>query len=75
MTSFFDTWQANKDRPAWVRNNRDAIMERVDVDDDIPESLAAVPEWLDRYKSTVTRQLNPDNQEEEPDEQDDGGDE
>lgn len=67
MTSFFETWQANKDRPSWVRNNRDAIMERVETDDPIPESLAAVGEWLDRYKSTVTAQLNPDNQDDSQD--------
>lgn len=61
MTSLYERWQENKDRPAWVRNNRSEIEERVEVGDRIPEPLAAIDDWLDKYKATVTRQLNPEN--------------
>ena len=51
----------NKDRPAFVRQHRQAIMEHTNTDAPIPAgSLAEVRRWLDRYKGTVTRQLNDD---------------
>lgn len=67
----YDLWQAdaghdrqNKDRPAFVREHRDVIDEHIDTDDPLPgadDSLAAFAQWLDDYKGTVTRQLNPEN--------------
>ena len=54
-----DLWSRNKDRPAWVREHRDALAEYVDTDEPIPDDqLWRVREWLNRYKSTVTKQLN-----------------
>jgi len=49
----------NKDRPAFVRQHRDALMEHTNTDDPIPEdgTAAELREWLGAYKSTVTRQL------------------
>jgi hypothetical protein len=49
----------NKDRPAFVREHRDALMEHTNTDDPIPEggTAAELREWLATYKSTVTRQL------------------
>jgi hypothetical protein len=52
--------QQNKDRPAFVREHREAIAEHTDTGDPLPPpdaSLARFSQWLDRYKGTVTRQL------------------
>lgn len=52
------TWHANNDRPAFVRENREAIHEAVDVSEDIPDApLPQVRDWMARYKGTVTKQL------------------
>lgn len=48
-----DEWRANRDRPAWVRANADRIEEVGDFD--VPTSLAAIPDWVDRYKGSITR--------------------
>jgi len=57
----FEEWQANNDRPAWVRNRREEIHEHTDTSDEIPNgSLFEVRQWLQSYKGTVTRQLNDD---------------
>jgi len=51
-------WQRNKDRPAFVREHREAIHQHTDTDEEIPNgSLAEVRGWLDDYKGVVTRQL------------------
>jgi hypothetical protein len=51
-------WQRNKDRPAWVRENREAIQEHTDIDEPIPNgALSKVRRWLNDYKGVVTRQL------------------
>lgn len=52
-------WHENNDRPAWVRANRQEIMDAVDIDDPVPDgSLHDIRRWMDSYKSTVSRQLN-----------------
>lgn len=64
----YELWQAdsgqgeqNKDRPGWVRDNREAIHEHTDLSEPIPDgSKGEVRKWLKSYKGTVTRQLNPD---------------
>jgi len=59
----------NKDRPAFVRQHRDALAEHTNTDDPIPEdgTAADLRAWLGTYKATVTRQLgentNPDAEE------------
>jgi hypothetical protein len=57
----FEEWQANKDRPAYVREHRETLAEHIDTSDPIPEdgTLSRVRDWLQRYRGTVTRQLNP----------------
>lgn len=56
-----EQWQANNDRPAWVRENREAIHDYTDTSDRVPEGeLHEVRDWLGRYKSTVTTQLTAD---------------
>jgi hypothetical protein len=52
-------WDRNKDRPAFVREHREAIHGHTETSDPIPDgSLAEVRRWLESYKGTVTRQLN-----------------
>lgn len=56
-----DHWHANKDRPAWVRANRDELMDAVNTSEPIPGedgSIYEVREWLKKYKGTVSGQLN-----------------
>ncbi len=54
-----DEWHDNNDRPAWVRARRADLMAHLSVDDAIPSSsLADIHSWLERYRSTVTRQLS-----------------
>jgi hypothetical protein len=57
----YEQWQANKDRPAYVREHREELTEHLtELKDPIPEegSLHEIREWLDDYKGTVTRQLS-----------------
>lgn len=55
----FDLWRENNDRPQWVHNHRDEIHEYVDTSEPIPSGgVAAVSRWLDRFKGTVTKQLD-----------------
>jgi hypothetical protein len=57
-------WRANNERPQWVRANRETLEAHIDTQDPIPTSgTAAVADWVSRYKSTVTRQLKPDDAE------------
>jgi hypothetical protein len=50
-----------KNRPAWVREHRDELHEHIDTSEDIPDGpIYEVEAWLDRFKGTVTRQLNDD---------------
>ena len=59
-----ETWHQHKDRPAFVREHREAIHDAVDVSEEIPDGpLHEVRNWLDRYKSTVTKQLEGDDDE------------
>ena len=55
-----DLWDANKDRPAFVMEHREALEDHIDTEDPIPESgsLYEIRQWLARFKGTVTRQLN-----------------
>jgi hypothetical protein len=44
-----------------IRNHREALLEHLDVDDPIPTgSLADIRDWMDRYASVVSKQLNPE---------------
>lgn len=55
------SWHATgKDRPAWVREHADALREHLTIDEDIPDegSMYALRDWLERYRGTVTRQLD-----------------
>jgi len=67
-----DTWQEHNDRPAWVRRHRDELMDATGLE--IPQSLAALPDWLDDYKSTMTRKLREHHSEKNSESTDDGGD-
>ena len=55
----YELWMANNDRPVWVRKNREAINEHTDLSEPVPDaSNAEMQRYLDRYKGTITRQLN-----------------
>jgi len=57
------------DRPVWVRENRDELMEHLNVDEPIPGEEAStyeVRDWLERYRSTISRQLNDDSDDADP---------
>jgi len=57
-STLLEHWQRNKARPTWVKNHRGALMEYLSVDDPIPTSSNhAVQQWVNRYTSTVSRQL------------------
>lgn len=57
-SDLYETWQDNKDRPAWVQRRRDDLEAATGLD--IPRSRSAIDEWLDSYKGTVTKRLKPD---------------
>jgi len=50
-----DTYEQNKDRPAWVRRHRDELQELTGLA--IPRSLPAVADWLDGYQSHLTKRM------------------
>jgi hypothetical protein len=59
-----EQWQANNDRPAWVREHREAIHDHTDTSDRVPEGeLHEVRDWLSRFKGEVTKQLTGDDSE------------
>lgn len=45
-----------EDRPHRVKRLRDEFRAYCDLSP--PRSVAAVPEWYDRYKGTITKRLN-----------------
>lgn len=53
-------WHANKDRPAFVREHADALGDHLTVSESVPEdgSMYQLRDWLERYRPTVTRQLD-----------------
>lgn len=58
-TDLAEHWHANKDRPAWVRENREAIMDHVDTAEPIPEgSIYEVRQWLSDYADDVSERLD-----------------
>lgn len=58
-SELYQAWQAQSDRPAWVREHRDQLNEHTDTSEPVPDgSLAEVRDWIRRYKGTVTRQLD-----------------
>lgn len=64
IDDLYERYEANKDRPAWVRRHWDEIEAALDdagfdLDEDIPQTLAAVDDWLDRYKAVLTQALAP----------------
>lgn len=83
QADLYELWQAparrdqqNKDRPAFVREYREALAEHVDTDEALPPpdaSIARYSHWLDAYKATVTRQLNPENGETDTTDPSEGG--
>ena len=50
-----DTYEQNKDRPAWVRRHRDKLQELAGLE--IPRSLAGVETWLDGHQAHLTRNM------------------
>lgn len=61
MTLTYDQWQAHKDRPVFVRGHREELDALTSEDADrVPDSVAAVPEWVNRYDSVVSGELKPD---------------
>jgi len=82
QAELYDRWTAadgrNKDRPAFVREYREAFAAYTSTSDPVPSpdaSLKRYREWLERYRGTVTRQIN-DSEETDPhDESDDLADE
>ena len=68
-----EIWEAqdgrNKHRPAVVRTHREAFVEHTETSDAVPDteaSLAEFRDWLDRYRGTITRQLNDDTEGTDP---------
>lgn len=60
MTLTYNTWSEHKDRPVWVRGHRDELDAlTADGADRVPDSVAAVPGWVDRYESVIARKLKP----------------
>lgn len=56
-----DLWDevTERDRPAVLREHRDAFNEHLSTEDPVPAgSIHDVRAWMDRYKGTVTRQLS-----------------
>jgi len=51
-----DRWEANKDRPAWIRRHADELEAATETE--IPRNLAELDDWLRRKKAVVTRKLN-----------------
>lgn len=73
----YERYQANKHRPAWIRRHRDELQAAVDLkttDLEIPDNLADVEDWLERYKAVLTRELKPDSTDADSDAADPGGD-
>ena len=70
-----ETYEQNKDRPAWVRRHRDELQAVTSLE--IPRSLPAVADWLDNHQSLLTTQMRAhfDDQTDETDSEatDDGG--
>jgi len=61
MSDLLDRWQANNHRPTWVRENRDELNDATELSEPVPDgSVFEIRRWLERYKGTVTRQLNDD---------------
>lgn len=58
-TDLLELWEQNKDRPAVVREYSDDLNEHLNTAEPVPDSdsLWKVRRWLERYKSTVTKQL------------------
>lgn len=57
--TLFDQYTANNARPAWIRRHRDELQAATGLE--IPQHLADIEnDWLPRYKSVLTRKLNPD---------------
>lgn len=48
-------WHEHKDRPAWVRRHRDELEAATGLD--IPQNLAELDLWLNRYKAVMTRKI------------------
>ena len=63
-----DTYEQNKDRPAWVRRHRDKLQELTGLE--IPRSLPAVTDWLDGHQSHLTRRMRDHFEPDETDEMD-----
>lgn len=57
--SLYEEWQDNKDRPAWVQANRDAIAGATGKD--VPRGRSAIGAWLEDHKGAVTSSLEEDN--------------
>lgn len=66
-SELYELWELNKDRPAFVREYRDEIHGHTDTSEPIPTgSLHDVRQWLEKYKGTVTRQLDDDSDDTDP---------
>jgi len=53
-----DLWEAHNDRPAWIMEHADELNTHTDTSERVPvSSIYDVRQWMDSYKSTVTRQL------------------
>lgn len=64
MTLTLEKWQSNKDRPVFVRGHRDELDALTSASADrVPDSVAAVGDWVNRYDSTVSRELRETNEE------------
>lgn len=58
-----EQWKANNHRPVWVREHREEIHEHTDTSDPIPDKGPFhVRQWLERYRSVVTKQLRADDE-------------
>lgn len=61
MTLDYDQWHEHKTRPMWVRGHREELDAlTADRAARVPDSAAAVHDWVRRYDSSVSRALKPD---------------
>lgn len=50
-------WRANNHRPQWIIDTRDQLMAHCDLSDPIPRRKSELSDYLSRYKSVITKEL------------------
>ncbi len=53
-----DQWDEHNHRYQWIIDVRDELARHTNLSDPIPRRKSELDTFLDRYKATITRQLN-----------------